>query len=63
LVAIAIHLTLAGKPVKILAAYLSPFRLVVGADLSACFGGGLHVLMSGDFNAKPLKGNSRLSTR
>jgi hypothetical protein len=38
--ATAIQVTMAGKPVKILAAYHSPSRPLIGADLSACFGGG-----------------------
>ena len=61
--ATAIHVTMAGKPVKILAAYLSPSRPLIGADLSACFGGGMPVFMAGDLNAKHMVGNSRLSTR
>jgi exonuclease III len=36
----AVQVTLAGRPVKILAAYLSPSRPLIGADLTACFGGG-----------------------
>ena len=43
---------MAGRPEKILAAYLSPSRPLIGADLTACFGGGLLVLMAGDLNAK-----------
>ena len=35
----AIRVTLAGRPVLILAAYLSPSRPLIGADLTACFGG------------------------
>jgi len=54
---------MAGKPVKILAAYLSPSHPLIGADLSACFGGGIPVLMAGDLNAKHVDWNSRLSTR
>jgi hypothetical protein len=54
---------MAGKPVKILAAYLSPSRPLFGVDLSACFGGGLPVLLAGDFNAKHVDWNSRLSKR
>ena len=54
---------MAGKPVKILAAYLSPSRPLIGADLSACFGGGMPVLMAGDINAKHVDWNSRLNTR
>jgi hypothetical protein len=50
--ATAIHTMLVGKPVIILAAYLSPTRPLIGADLDACFGGGLPVLMAGDLNAK-----------
>ena len=50
--ATAIQVIMAGRPVKILAAYLSPFRPLIGADLTACFGGGLPVLMAGDMNAK-----------
>jgi len=59
----AIQVTLAGKPVKILTAYLSPSRPLIGADLSACFGWGLPVLMAGDLNAKHVDWNSWLSTR
>jgi len=54
---------LAGRPVKILAAYLSHSRPLIGADLSTCFGGGLPVLMAGDLNAKHVDWNSRLNTR
>jgi exonuclease III len=50
--ATAIQIMLAGRPVKILAAYLSPSRPLIGADLDACFGGGLPVLLAGDLNAK-----------
>jgi hypothetical protein len=48
---------------KILAAYLSPSRPLIGADLTACFGGGLPVLMAGDLNAKHVDWNSRVTTR
>jgi hypothetical protein len=58
----AIQVTLAGKPVIVLAAYLSPSRPMIGAVLTACFGGGLPVLMAGDLNAKHVVWNSRLST-
>ena len=61
--ATAIQSKMAGKPVKILAAYLSPSRPLIGADLSACFGGGIPVLMAGDLNAKHVDWNSRLGTR
>jgi hypothetical protein len=54
---------MAGKPVKILAAYLSPSGPLIGADLTDCFGGGLLVLMAGDLNAKHVDWNSRMTTR
>ena len=50
--ATAIQVMLADKPVKILAAYLSPSRLLTGVDLIACFSGGLPILLAGDLNAK-----------
>jgi hypothetical protein len=37
--ATAIQVILAGRPVKILAAYRSLSRPLIGADLTACFGG------------------------
>ena len=37
--ATAIQIMLAGRPVKVLAAYLSPSRPLIGADLDACFAG------------------------
>jgi hypothetical protein len=61
--ATAIQVTMAGKPVKILAAYLSPSRPLIGAELSFCFGGGTLVLLAGDLNAKYVDWNSRLTTR
>jgi hypothetical protein len=61
--ATAIQIMLAGKPVIILAAYLSPSRPLIGADVDACFGGGLPVMLYGDLNAKHVDWNSRLSTR
>jgi len=61
--ATTIQVTMAGKPVLILAAYLSPSRPLIGAELTACFGGGLQVLMAGDLNAKHVDWNSRLNTR
>jgi hypothetical protein len=36
---------------------------MIGADLTACFGGGLPVLMAGDLNAKLMDLNSLLTTR
>jgi len=50
--ATAIQVTLAGKPVLTLAAYLSPTCSLIGADLTACFGRGLPVLIAGDLDAK-----------
>jgi len=38
--ATAIEVILAGRPVKKLAAYLSPSRPLIGTDLTTCFGGG-----------------------
>jgi hypothetical protein len=52
-----------GRPVKILAVYLSPSRPLIGADLNACFGGGLRVLLAGDLNAKHVDWNSLMTTR
>jgi len=42
----AILAALSGKPVIILAAYLSPTRPLIGVDLTACFVGRLPVLMA-----------------
>ena len=61
--ATAVQVTLTGRPVKILATYLSPSRPLIGADLTACFGGELLVLMADDLNAKHVDWNSRLATR
>jgi hypothetical protein len=63
LAATAVQVKLAGRPVKILEAYRSPSRPLIGADLTACFGGELPVLMAGDPNAKQVNWNSRLTTR
>jgi exonuclease III len=60
--ATAIQVTMAGKPMKIFAAYLSPSRPLIGEDLSACFGGGMPVLIAGDLNAKHVERNPRLTT-
>jgi hypothetical protein len=56
------HLVLASRPVKIVAAYLSPTRPLIVSDLTACLSGGFPVLMSGDLNAKHTDWNSRLIT-
>jgi hypothetical protein len=47
---------------EILAAYLSPSRPLIGANLTACFGGLLPVLMAGDLNTKHVDWISRLTT-
>jgi hypothetical protein len=61
--ATAIQATLASKPVKVLAAYLSPSRTLIVADLTAIFGGGLPDSMAGNLNAKHVDWNSWLRTR
>ena len=61
--AAAVQLILAGRPVKILATYLSPSRPLIGMVLTACFGWGLPFLMAGDLNPKHVDWNSRLTTR
>jgi len=43
---------LADKLFKIFAVYLSPSCTLIEWDLSACFGRGLPVLMTGDLKAK-----------
>jgi hypothetical protein len=58
----AIHLVLASRPVKIVAAYLSPTRPLIDSDLTECLSGGLPVLMAGYLNAKHTDWNSRLVT-
>jgi len=58
-----VQIMLAGTPVKVLAAYLSPSRPLIGTDMDACFGGGLPVLMAGDLNAKHVDWTSWPSTR
>ena len=60
--ATAIQTELAGRPVKILALYLTPSRPLIGAYLDVRFGSGLPVLMAGDLNAKHVDWNSRLIT-
>jgi len=61
--ATTIQITLADKAVLIIAANISPSRPLIGADLTACFGGGLPVSMAGEPNAKHVDWNSRLNTR
>ena len=61
--AIVIQVTFAEKPAIIHACYLLPSPPLIGADVTACLGGRLPVLMAGDLNAKHVDWNSRLSTR
>jgi hypothetical protein len=58
----AIHLVLATRLVKLVAAYLSPTRPLMKSDLSECLIVGFPVLMEGDLNAKHTDWNSRLTT-
>jgi hypothetical protein len=60
--ATAFQVMMANKPMKTLACYLSPSRRIIASDLSACFGGGIPVLMEGYLNAKNVEWKSRLST-
>jgi hypothetical protein len=60
--ATAIQVTMAGKPVRTLAASLSPSRPLIGTELSTCFGGGMLVLLAGDLNATHVDWESRLTT-
>jgi hypothetical protein len=53
---------MAGRQVKLVAAYLAPNRPIIKSDLSACLSGGHPVLMAGDLNAKHVDWNSRLNT-
>jgi hypothetical protein len=58
----AIHLVLAARPVKIVAAYISPTRPLIDSDLAECLSGGFPVLMASDLKAKHMDWNSRLTT-
>jgi hypothetical protein len=60
--ATAIHPVLATRPVKLVAAYLSPIRPLIESDLSECLSGGFPVLLAGDHKAKHTDWNSRLTT-
>jgi exonuclease III len=60
--ATAIHLVLATRPVKLVAAHLSPTRPLIESDLSERLSGGFPVLLAGDLNAKHTDWNSRLTT-
>jgi hypothetical protein len=61
--ATAIQVILASRPVLFLASYISPSRPLIRAGLTACFGGGLLLLIAGDLNAKHVDWNPRLTTR
>jgi hypothetical protein len=60
--AIAVHLVFATRPVKLVAAYLSPTRPLIESDLSECLSGVFPVLMAGDINAKHTEWSSRPTT-
>jgi endonuclease/exonuclease/phosphatase family metal-dependent hydrolase len=60
--ATAIHLVLGTRPVKLVAAYLSPTRPLIESDLTECPSGGFPVLIAGDLNAKYTDWNSRMIT-
>jgi hypothetical protein len=60
--ATAIHLVLATRPVKLVAAYLPPTRPLIESDLSKCLNGGFPVLMAGGLKTKHTDWNSRLTT-
>jgi hypothetical protein len=60
--ATAIHLVLATRPVKLVAAYLSPTQPLIESDLSECLSGGFPVLLACDLNAKHMDWNYRLTT-
>ena len=55
----SVTVCIGGRPVKLVAVYLSPLRSLVDADL---FGGGTPVLLAGDLNAKHKDWNSRLNS-
>ena len=61
--AAAIQVIVTGRPVKIIATYLSPSLPLIGAEKTASSSGGLPVLMAGHLNAKHVNWNSRLNTR
>jgi hypothetical protein len=61
--AIVFQVILAGRLVKIFVAYPLPSRPLIGADVTACFGGWLPVFFPSDLNLKYLDWNSRLNKR
>jgi hypothetical protein len=60
--ATAVQVTLAGTPLKSWWFTPPPSHALIGADLTACFGGELPGLMAGDLNAKHVDWNWRLKT-
>jgi endonuclease/exonuclease/phosphatase family metal-dependent hydrolase len=60
--ATAIHLVLATRLLKFVAAYLSPSRPLIESDLTEYLRGGFPVLIAGDLNATHTDWNSRLIT-
>ena len=61
--ATALQVTLAGRPMIVLAAYLPRSCPLIGRNCPPLSAGGLPVLMAGDLNAKHVDWNSSLSTR
>jgi hypothetical protein len=58
----AIHVVLTNRPVKFVATYVSPTRLLIKSELTECLSGFSSVLMGGDLNAKHRDWNCRLTT-
>jgi hypothetical protein len=58
----AIYVVLANRPVKFVAAYLSPTRPLKLSALTACLSVGSLILMAEEINAKHRDWNSRLTT-
>jgi hypothetical protein len=50
--ATAVHLVLTNRPVKLVAALVSPTRPLIESSLTDCLVAGFPVLMVGDINAK-----------
>ena len=60
--ATAICVNIGGRPVKLVAVYLSPLLSLADADLFECISRGTPVLLAGDINAKHKDWNSRLNS-
>ena len=58
----AICVNIGGRPVKLVAVYLSPLRSLVDADLSECISGGTLVLLTGELSTKHKYCNSKLNS-